>query len=739
MTFPYILKKNNQRFSHCLVLGYVFSLLFIAASPGYAQAVKINYPDSSVSIGAYSSYFIDTAETYTAANILSADRFEKSAKKIPVFGVLKGNIWVNFSVTNSSADSVLFFDLQYSNISELEFYELKNNSLQLLSRIGNSIRFDDSRNIRPFFTVKLPLKRDESATFFLKVKSKHQVLLPMFIESELALNSRISLQNVIIGSYIGIILAILLYNLFLFISTRDRSYLVYVTYLFFLGLSQIVVPGYGYQYLWPKFPMLNDYILIVSSALAGISGIRFAQIFLHINLLVPKVKSVLFGLIAIFLLGILLSFVGRNDLGYDILNYTSLAGAIILIVISGYIARVKKFKPAYFYFVAWVSFLGGLIIFVMRNVSIVEYNNFTTYILYVGSAIEAILLSIALGDKINILQKEKELSQAEALKISLENEKLIKEQNIVLEQKVNERTVELQHANQQLNGALTNLKDAQAQLVDAEKMASLGQLTAGIAHEINNPINFVKSNIKPLQLDFRDLEELIDEYNKLHNADEKTFKTQLKNIADFQQQIDLPFVKTEINSLIKGIEEGAERTAEIVRGLRTFSRLDEGELKTVSVHEGIDSTLVLLKNSFPYNIKIIKDYQADGNIDCYPGKLNQVFMNIINNGIQAIQAKETKGGDESITITTKDVGGDRIIISIKDTGVGMTEEVKQKIFEPFFTTKAVGEGTGLGMAIVFKIIEKHNGKIDIISTPGNGAEFTLSLPHALLETSQNPR
>jgi len=266
-------------------------------------------------------------------------------------------------------------------------------------------------------------------------------------------------------------------------------------------------------------------------------------------------------------------------------------------------------------------------------------------------------------------------------------------------------------------------------------MASLGQLTAGIAHEINNPINFVKSNIRPLQLDFRDLNELLDEYNKLHNIDAGAVKKHLAGIASFQNQIDLPFVRQEITNLISGIEEGAERTAEIVRGLRTFSRLDEGELKTVDVHEGINSTLVLLKNSLPYNISIVKEFNANGKIDCYPGKLNQVFMNIINNGVQAIQAKSPMNDNETIVISTKDTNDGRILISIKDSGIGMTENVKQKIFEPFFTTKAVGEGTGLGMAIVFKIIEKHYGRIDIVSSPGNGAEFILSLPHALPETS----
>jgi signal transduction histidine kinase len=260
-------------------------------------------------------------------------------------------------------------------------------------------------------------------------------------------------------------------------------------------------------------------------------------------------------------------------------------------------------------------------------------------------------------------------------------------------------------------------------------MASLGQLTAGIAHEINNPINFVKSNIKPLQLDINDLITVIDEYDELHELKNGEIDSRLKRIDGLKNEIDLEYVKKEIKNLIKGIEEGAERTAEIVRGLRTFSRLDESELKVANVHEGIESTLVLLKNSFSHHLKIIKDFKAEANIECLPGKLNQVFMNIINNSIQAIAAKKEPDETESITIKTRDLDSNTIEISIKDSGIGMTEEVKQKIYEPFFTTKEVGEGTGLGMSIAFKIIEKHHGKIKIVSSPGNGAEFILTLPY----------
>lgn len=260
-------------------------------------------------------------------------------------------------------------------------------------------------------------------------------------------------------------------------------------------------------------------------------------------------------------------------------------------------------------------------------------------------------------------------------------------------------------------------------------MASLGQLTAGIAHEINNPINFVKSNIKPLTLDIDDVFEVVGMYKNLHTANKESIPVLLNKVSEKQEEIDMEFVKREIRQLIKGIEEGAERTAEIVRGLRTFSRLDEGELKIANVHDGLNSTLVLLRNSMPGYLRIEKKFEAKGDIECFPGKLNQVFMNIINNAIQAIDEKKEKEEEEWILISTLDIPGKKMQVRIKDTGTGMSEQVKHKIFEPFFTTKSVGVGTGLGMAIVFKIIEEHHGKIEVESKPGKGAEFILTLPY----------
>lgn len=291
-----------------------------------------------------------------------------------------------------------------------------------------------------------------------------------------------------------------------------------------------------------------------------------------------------------------------------------------------------------------------------------------------------------------------------------------------LEEKVKERTSEVVKQKERIEQALLKLQTAQAQLVESEKMASLGQLTAGIAHEINNPINFVTSSVGSLKLDFSELKELLEIFRETDDAGE-AFRI-LKKGQEFSREIDKDFLLGEIDQLIESIQEGANRTAEIVGELRNFSRLDDDAIKFVDLHTGLDSTLMLLKNKISNRIRIEKNYGDIPKVQCLPGKINQVFVNILSNGIQAM---ENETGEKVITISTY-LEEENVLVSIKDNGHGMNSEIQNKIFDPFFTTKDVGEGTGLGLSVSYGIVQRHHGKIYVKSSPGSGAEFIISLP-----------
>ncbi|MCW8397876.1 MASE1 domain-containing protein [Legionella sp. PATHC038] len=291
--------------------------------------------------------------------------------------------------------------------------------------------------------------------------------------------------------------------------------------------------------------------------------------------------------------------------------------------------------------------------------------------------------------------------------------------NIELESRVEQRTQDLNEKNIQLNHALDTLKQAETQLIQAEKMSSLGVLTAGIAHEINNPVNFISANIGPLKNDIAEIMQLLNKYAEI--TPDTSIKDKLMEISKYKKEIDLPFTLQETHNLLNGIEEGARRTANIVKDLRTFSRLDEGALKRINIHANIDSTLTLLNNSFRDRITIKKNYGDIPQIECFPGKINQVFMNILINAAHAIPDQG------EITITTSKEN-EHVLIRIRDTGTGMSKETMARIFEPFFTTKPVGQGTGLGLSISYSIVQEHHGAISIHSDPGKGSEFFITLP-----------
>ncbi len=280
--------------------------------------------------------------------------------------------------------------------------------------------------------------------------------------------------------------------------------------------------------------------------------------------------------------------------------------------------------------------------------------------------------------------------------------------------------------NRELERTLSELKDAQSKLVQSEKMASLGVLTAGIAHEINNPINFINASARALKKKLGKIIPLLERIDK-ETAEEKISPI----IRQFKEDTEPGALISAINELTSNINSGAERSIQIVKGLRTFSRLDEAEKKKADIHQNMDSTLILLHSQYQNIISVRKEYGEIPDIICYPGKLNQLFLNILRNAVDAVKSKKEPGNDESIRIRTDLIhqeGKEYVRVEISDTGPGIPEEIRDRIFDPFFTSKDVGSGTGLGLSISLAIIESHGGWIDVKSEVGKGACFTIYIP-----------
>lgn len=298
--------------------------------------------------------------------------------------------------------------------------------------------------------------------------------------------------------------------------------------------------------------------------------------------------------------------------------------------------------------------------------------------------------------------------------------------NATLENQVQERTAKLQETTEQLTQALHNLKLAQTQLIQTEKMSSLGQLVAGIAHEINNPVNFIYGNINHVSQYAEDLLSML----LLYRQQCQEVNPQIIQRAE---EIDLDFLIEDLPKMLSSMKIGVDRIRQIVLSLRTFSRFDQAEIKPVDIHQGIDSTLLILQHRLkakPENpaIEIIKNYGKLPLVECYAGQLNQVFMNLLTNAIDALEDSSAVDKPQ-IRICTEISNTNRIIIQIADNGSGIPDAVTKRMFDPFFTTKSVGKGTGLGLSISYQIVvEKHRGSLRCESQPGLGTEFFIEIP-----------
>lgn len=576
----------------------------------------------------------------------------------------------------------------------------------------------------------LPSEPCDDLKVYMGVQAGKQLLLPVRVASSSELRAFSLSRDLFYAFYVGIMAVMLLYNLVLYFTVRDRSYLLYTLFLIGVAFSQLFLEGYqGILLGLDSTTWLGMRLVHLIGIFSGVTTILFVQRFLNLKRNAPRYHRLFRafvmaygGVLAVLMLGFL-------NLSFSMIN--AVASVAILVIPASLEARKQGQKSATFLLIAFTAFLLSVTVFALKEFGVLPHTLWTRFAMPVGSIIQLVLLSIALADRINQLKKESSKAREEQLRVSQLNERMVKEQNQVLESKVKERTEALESQNESLESALQELKVAQDQLVQNEKLASIGQLTAGIAHELNNPINFVSSSAQSLRRDFEDVSEVMERVLALGPEDPELQST----ITALQEKIaalDLGFTMKEIEELLTGIEDGAERTTAIVKGLRIFSRMDGDEASKANINELLESTSVILRSSFREEASVVLELSPDDTVVmCQPGKLNQVFMNLISNAVQATVMSGKPFAEREVRVRTRRMMQGEVTsvqVAIADNGIGMDEDTQAQIFDPFFTTKDVGEGTGLGLSIVKGILDDHRATLELESKPGDGTTFLITFP-----------
>ncbi|MEC7693373.1 MAG: 7TM diverse intracellular signaling domain-containing protein [Bacteroidota bacterium] len=574
----------------------------------------------------------------------------------------------------------------------------------------------------------------EEDKIYLGVKSGKQISLPLRVASLNDLREWSFMRDVFFSFYAGIMLVMLLYNLVLYFTVEDRSYLLYVLFLIGVALSQLFLAGYqGVIPGWDGTSWLGLRAVHFVGIFSGVTTILFVNRFLDLARKGPGYHRVFNGLMSLYCVALVFLLVGRLNWAFQTINFVAMA-ALLVVPASIHVWRQGQ-RSALYLLIAFTFFLLTVVMFAVSqftgNPLPFVPQSVNNVAMPVGSIVEVVLLSLALADRINQFKRESAKAREEQLRVSQLNEKITREQNEVLERNVRERTEELEERNDRLRAALEELKLAQDQLVQSEKLASIGQLTAGIAHELNNPINFVSSSAQSLRRDFDDVTEILRMLTEM-GADDDALQEKVQALQDRMTQLDMAFTMKEIDELLTGIDDGATRTSEIVKGLRIFSRMDGDAATEANLNDLLESTLVILRSSLQDEVELTVDLAPNvPAVPCQPGKLNQVFMNLITNAAQATSKTDLAPADRYVRIRTRVLqqeGANAVQVSIEDNGIGMSEAVQSQIFDPFFTTKDVGEGTGLGLSIVKGILDDHQATLDIQSTPGEGSTFLITFP-----------
>ena len=661
------------------LLRFFFSILLLI----YFNANASSYKEGIVENGFTPSYYRDGSNQATIKQIIN-QKFKPIKSEIFNFGLDTATFWIKMTRQSEKifTDNILFID--QSRLKLAEMYVLKKDNVIQIDPHNSSLYTNNKLSQGKIF--KLPTSLNKDDVIFLRLRATETFLAPVSIRSEGSLLSTFSLRGIIFGFYTGIMAIMFVYNLFLFIIIRDKSYLYYIFYIMFTWLTQISIQGYSSDYFWQSGSTIDNYSVVLFSSLTLVFTSLFTLSFLNTRVFSKNWHKLITIFFYLTLVNLVILAVFGIYAAFAIMQILTVTGTILALSAANFVYFKRHFKPAGYYLVAWSVLLIGAILFIMKDYEFIPYNNFTIYLLQIASAIEVMLLSFALADKINFFKKENEVAQAQALNASLENQKLIREQNIVLEKKVKERTEEL----------VTKNKELEISNYELQQFASVA------SHDLQEPLRKIQIYCSIIKDRFLSADpEGLNNMNRVMLAT-KRMRELIDDLLDYS--------RLSINSF--------------------FKKSDIGELVSEIIG---DLELPIKEKDAIINVGPMPE------IEVIPGQIRQVFQNLLINSLKFSKADQRPEINISAQIfkADQDDKNDYCRIEVSDNGIGFEEKYVDKIFAIFqrLNPREAYAGTGIGLAIVKKIIEKHNGTITAKSQEGIGSTFIMTLPVTQISTS----
>jgi two-component system, NtrC family, sensor kinase len=597
-------------------------------------------------------------------------------------------VWLTATLPPLEQDYYLTFD--NPTLEYLDFYLTDQQGTHLKTVKTGAARPPDSRElVASNYTFIIPAG-SEARTVYLRLAADVPLVGSLHLNSFLEYNASSFYNQAFHYSVVGVLFALTVLYLVIFVFLRDPIYLYYLAYLLFMDLFIIQHTGMlavfsGLDFTWfYKHQSLAETGICVTAGYFGLQFLRLKQF-------LPVWYKIIWGAI---ILQLAFVFFGLffNQLILELSRLVATFYVVTIIFISLYIYRVKQYTPAIYFLFSSIFLFTGSMVYIFRGAGLIPNDGFfARHAIEAGVALEMLVLSLGVSVRIDGIRRK-------GLQVEQENTRILSGQKEILKQKVKEKTEALQQQNVELQSTLNDLKTTQARLVQSEKMASVGMLTAGVAHELNNPLNFIKNGVMLIQDEIEPTQGNSNDNGDASDSGEDSIDTYLGII-----------------------EEGADRALQIVKSLNQFNRKTDTLEEDCDIHSILDNCLMVIKPAIKYHVEVEKNYfhtapVVKGN----GGRLHQAFLNILANAGQAIEKEGT------VTVKTE-LYDKHVRISISDTGKGIPEEYLSRITDPFFTTKPPGEGTGLGMYITCSIINEHNGSIEINSREGEGTTIFIYL------------